>query len=381
MCIIMICNEKPTDKILEEANRLNSDGAGIAYRENNEVHWQKGLNLREIKKYTKELPLPYIVHFRIATIGGRVSELTHPFPVTADSPNWLAGKTKGSVLFHNGTYRDFYEDIFNYIKDKKITTIEPLQDHMSDTRALAMISALHKDGHKVLDKLHGMHKFVIFNPAEIIKYGFFHKDTKLDIEYSNLQLNSVNWQNNWDNNRQQNYNHDQFCSRTNNQDWQQNLKDRGYIEETPGNWRYAAKDNKKENKYKDAPTHKARFGDIDKEFVYVNERWLLIKDLPIYFQRKQRKCKKKGKIFSDEFLIQALINTMVKTGHLTVSESTTPDPDDKDELTDDDRAFLAALQSEREIEKKLKTVNLPARIVKEKEDIQDALNMDIWNGL
>jgi len=94
----------------------NQDGGGAAWREpqtngNPLVCWEKGLmkdaGLARMKELVKVLPIPFILHFRIATIGGVKPNMTHPFPIDVNGPNELSGKTSGFVLFHNGTLRDW----------------------------------------------------------------------------------------------------------------------------------------------------------------------------------------------------------------------------------------------------------------------------------
>lgn len=95
MCIA-IC--KPKDQIipvshLEESFRRNSDGAGFAYAENNEIHIEKGFmdfdSFLEAYKPHKEKAA--IVHFRITTHGETDQDNTHPFRVG-----------KNMAMIHNG---------------------------------------------------------------------------------------------------------------------------------------------------------------------------------------------------------------------------------------------------------------------------------------
>lgn len=85
----------------------NSAGGGVAWREDGWVRWAKGLSLEEMQDFCKKLPLPFVAHFRIPTVGGAISELCHPFPVDGKCSVALEGRTKGYVLFHNGHWGDW----------------------------------------------------------------------------------------------------------------------------------------------------------------------------------------------------------------------------------------------------------------------------------
>lgn len=106
MCVIVYVNEdnkRPTDQEVEAMWDHNPDGGGVAWREDGLVHWEKGLNLVEMKARNLNLPSPYVLHFRIASAGGKSIRLTHPFPIEKSAPLELRGSTKTGVLFHNGT--------------------------------------------------------------------------------------------------------------------------------------------------------------------------------------------------------------------------------------------------------------------------------------
>src|SRR5689334_9178261 len=124
MCVIMIVDRndhRPTKQMIDKAWNWNDDGAGIAWREpskdgkGNEVVYQKGFMSETDKKIVEqmaaELPVPYILHFRIASIdgGGVRQSLTHPFPIDNNTSNDLQGRTKGYVLFHNGNWKGWDE--------------------------------------------------------------------------------------------------------------------------------------------------------------------------------------------------------------------------------------------------------------------------------
>jgi len=106
MCIIAICNDRPlTRKECKRCWNSNPDGAGVAWIDKKVVRWKKGfMTLGDLEKWYFELtppPLPHIVHFRSATAGDIIPELTHPFVMDVVKST-TKGKTKKGVLFHNG---------------------------------------------------------------------------------------------------------------------------------------------------------------------------------------------------------------------------------------------------------------------------------------
>lgn len=77
--------------------QANSDGGGFAYVEDGKVQFQKGFLkyqdfLTAYKATSERLPnSPFLIHFRIASMGAKGADNTHPFPVP------------GGALIHNGT--------------------------------------------------------------------------------------------------------------------------------------------------------------------------------------------------------------------------------------------------------------------------------------
>ena len=117
MCIILLAENKQLTKgILEKAESANPHGAGIAWindkTKTKNVKWIKGINLdtKGILKLIKirKIKTPYIVHFRITSIGSTSDQLCHPFDLNALlTENKTSGKSEAGVLFHNGTMSDF----------------------------------------------------------------------------------------------------------------------------------------------------------------------------------------------------------------------------------------------------------------------------------
>lgn len=103
MCVIALAaKERLTTEQIAKMYGANPHGAGVAWRDGAEVRWKKGLDLEEAIRVIKDLPMPYVAHFRIPSCGGPSKLLTHPFPIARDVPLALEGSTTGFVLFHNG---------------------------------------------------------------------------------------------------------------------------------------------------------------------------------------------------------------------------------------------------------------------------------------
>lgn len=182
MCVIAIVRDttkRPTEKMIEQMWETNDDGAGAAWREKCpdetgkkvlQVRWNKGIeDVEEMKKLARELPTPYILHFRIASCGGIKQELTHPFPIDEKVPEYLQGRTGGFVLFHNGhwgKWQDYSMDMTIHLKAKVPTGA------WSDSRAMAWAAANY--GNDVLNFIG--EKCVIFSPTEL---EIFRKDWDL----------------------------------------------------------------------------------------------------------------------------------------------------------------------------------------------------------
>lgn len=173
MCVILIAEEKRIPEwMVHKAAEINNDGCGIAWREKGHVHWEKGLKPVDIVKLVKELPLPYVAHFRLASHGmAKDIELTHPFPVEPIEKGGfpaildLSGKTRGGVLFHNGTFKEWKAWVLDSVP--RFTTPEhPVRlqaGSWSDTRGLAWLAEHYGTG--IID-IFG-EKGVYFSPTDI----------------------------------------------------------------------------------------------------------------------------------------------------------------------------------------------------------------------
>lgn len=179
MCVILICKrQRPTLEILEKCHDRNNDGAGIAwFDDTDQAKYKKGFNDPEkVFEFTQKLKLPFIVHFRWASIGGRTDMLTHPFEVTSNSELKLEGQSH-KLLFQNGTVSTW--DMY-----LAAAGIDVPIGPVSDSRALAMIISKHGNS-KFLTKLPDS-RFIVMDAIDrrFYIYGSFTEEN--GIAYSNM---------------------------------------------------------------------------------------------------------------------------------------------------------------------------------------------------
>ena len=139
MCVIFACSKtRPTPEQVAAGYAANPRGAGIAWREELDgetvVMWKKGMNLEEAQKMVANVPLPFVIHFRIPSVGPDKPQYNHPFPISPNAELDLEGVTTGNVLFHNGTWHSWRHDARKLAHDYGVQI--PLHD-WSDSRAMA----------------------------------------------------------------------------------------------------------------------------------------------------------------------------------------------------------------------------------------------------
>jgi hypothetical protein len=144
MCVVIVAkNNRPDQETLEAGAWSNPQGAGVAWFETNAVgelgvKWEKGItDVSDVIKLAEELPLPYVVHFRIATAGGDDALLTHPFPVSKNAGLAFTGSAK-RVLFHNGHWPQWEATMAKLALQQCVAVPKGV---WSDTRAMAWITA------------------------------------------------------------------------------------------------------------------------------------------------------------------------------------------------------------------------------------------------
>jgi len=139
MCLIIYSKSgRPKQEYIENGEASNDDGTGIAWIENGYLRYIKGIDLKETIKLSQELPLGYIIHFRMASIGGVDPQLIHPFPVNVHVPLQQKGKAN-KLLFHNGHWHSWKQHLMDHLSPKVILP----EGKWSDTRAIALLTAIH----------------------------------------------------------------------------------------------------------------------------------------------------------------------------------------------------------------------------------------------
>ena len=130
----------------------NPHGAGVAWEQDGAIRFVKGLSAKDIfqMQEDKVMSYPYLMHYRWATHGARVKELTHPFVI---GPRALMGELSGSanaVLIHNGTWDAYEKRAGEYINSGNYEMPLPMLNKMSDTAVAAWLAAFDPD---VLDEV------------------------------------------------------------------------------------------------------------------------------------------------------------------------------------------------------------------------------------
>lgn len=135
MCLLIASNNAfPPIEVMTKAEASNGDGAGIAYIENNKVNWVKGLTAQDLLEFECKGP-PYIIHFRMASIGGKRKELCHPFPITEKVELNLKGQAE-AVLAHNGHWAGWRDKGIHILEKGMSIPSGP----WSDTRMMAWLT-------------------------------------------------------------------------------------------------------------------------------------------------------------------------------------------------------------------------------------------------
>ncbi len=179
MCIIAVSplGEKFSQEVFVNMWESNSDGFGMAWRAApSGVYVKKGLmDFEAAWAAYNAMPegVPHVLHFRLATHGGVIPELTHPFLVSKSSDLFLEGVAHDPVLFHNGVWSAY-------------TRAMPFpKGPLSDTRALAVYLARLRGGGSLEEMLRKgkeamleAGRVVIFPPEgdTLYLYGYWVKE-------------------------------------------------------------------------------------------------------------------------------------------------------------------------------------------------------------
>lgn len=180
MCLLLYVPKGKTvkEEWLAEGYRCNSHGAGIAWNDpkDGRVWIQKAImSYKAFQDVMKEeaaetAQSPMLIHFRIASVGKRIPENTHPFPLG----------NSGWVMAHNGTVRDMdlqgdESDTSAFARDVLTPLMENNPDQIFDP-----------DTKKALEEKIGGSKMLLFGPdgaAVLLNERFGH--WKEDVWFSN----------------------------------------------------------------------------------------------------------------------------------------------------------------------------------------------------
>lgn len=155
MCWIGCALDQPFDeRDLWAACSSNPDGAGVVFRDNGRLRVIRSLDGRDIIKVVKDgLPLPYIVHFRSASVGPKCLRLTQPLAVRPWTGDGATEYLADSVLVHNGHLPSWakllLDDVWN-------TGMIPPSGPWSDTLSLAYLAG-RQQKRRARKKLIGRH--------------------------------------------------------------------------------------------------------------------------------------------------------------------------------------------------------------------------------
>lgn len=198
MCIILACKSSiPTLGSLRRSEKDNPDGGGVAWIQNGQVRWRKGLTADAIASVIATIDLPFIVHFRLATIGNG-NKLTHPFPISKSASLKLEGQAR-AVLFHNGHWSDWAE----YCRETLLRHKAKVPGgSWSDSRAMAWLASVYDMNflsflsNQRIAVLHRKKGIVLFGDGWTESNGISYSNTSLIQPKSILYKGNYRWQQN-----------------------------------------------------------------------------------------------------------------------------------------------------------------------------------------
>ena len=125
MCVAAVINgEGPSLDELKAMERINSDGAGLGWRWDDDdlMSYSRGLKATQIYEMLKWMPRPALLHFRYATHGPKTAAMCHPFPL---GPYALTAKgSQGSapaIVVHNGVWPKHHTYRPNWVESGSVS--------------------------------------------------------------------------------------------------------------------------------------------------------------------------------------------------------------------------------------------------------------------
>lgn len=142
MCIAAVIFSPLSYDYLKAMEEDNPHGGGVAWESRGSIFFLKGLTAKEIFELQEDkvIGYPYLLHFRWATHGDQIPELTHPFPI---GPRALLGELSGLVdklLIHNGTWPSYATQATSHMSAGNYEFPEELVAQVSDTAIAAWLA-------------------------------------------------------------------------------------------------------------------------------------------------------------------------------------------------------------------------------------------------
>lgn len=198
MCVITLVETvRPTDEQVRQMFEQNpKGGGGAAWREvvdgKKMVHWKKGLTKDQMVEINKELPFPYVLHFRQPSHDTSQSLLAcHPFQIDDQATTGFEGTFEGWVLFHNGSWGGWRSKLESFLIASGGRLKGP-SGAWSDTRALAFLA--NYMGFVFLEAIN--EKVIAFGPDEwdIEQFGGPFNDVKVPGTEGTITVSNLTWQ-------------------------------------------------------------------------------------------------------------------------------------------------------------------------------------------
>jgi hypothetical protein len=200
MCVILASPDGTQLDVeeLEAAQWSNPDGVGVAWRRDDGL-----VAFRKFAEFDKDKwrqpPGACVIHFRLATAGGKSIDMAHPFPISRSAGVRRYGAAR-RVLFHNGHISDWYSEAAELLPNRLFRSGPP----WSDSRLLAY--CVHRFGeYKLHDFTSGMgQRVAVFDVDNLNTYGDWDHTMNDGILRSNtyhLGISSgtyTHWSDQWD---------------------------------------------------------------------------------------------------------------------------------------------------------------------------------------
>jgi hypothetical protein len=186
--ILLAKDRRLTPEEIKMAYDFNPEGLGIAWLNlKGDLCYYKSADkiaLDNVCSLASIVPLPYIVHSRLATVGNKSDNLCHPFPI----PIWNKNNPR-SLFFHNGTIKNWKKILFLFVLKHFLKFIFFLPFYIkmflfekwSDSKAIALMLSFCSSKDEMLELLDNLHRndhdvFALFSKEDINLWGMAEKN-------------------------------------------------------------------------------------------------------------------------------------------------------------------------------------------------------------